>query len=131
MERRGLLQDFLAGTAVLSVGALPYGITRLLAPGSTPPQRNYLRPPGEIDMGIAEIDQTACYPWVDRGICGACVTICPLGDRAIGFDFANVYRPVVKQGCVGCGLCVEVCPHPSIPIWIVERPQEAARKAKG
>ncbi len=23
--------------------------------------------------------------------------------------------------CIGCGLCVEVCPHPSKPIWIVER----------
>jgi ferredoxin-type protein NapG len=75
----------------------------------------------EIDMGIAQIDRTACYPWVDRGICGACVVVCPLGEKAISFDFANVYRPIVKQGCVGCGLCVEVCPHPSLPIWIVER----------
>ena len=38
-----------------------------------------------IDMGIAQIDRTACYPWVDRGICGACVAICPLGERAIKF----------------------------------------------
>lgn len=75
----------------------------------------------EIDMGIARIDRTACYPWVDRGICGACATVCPLGERAIDFDFANIYRPVVKKGCVGCGVCVEVCPHPSKPIWIVER----------
>jgi len=32
-----------------------------------------------------------------------------------------MYRPVVADGCVGCGLCVEVCPHPSRPIWIVDR----------
>jgi ferredoxin len=88
-------------------------------------------PRDEIDMGIAEIDETACYPWVDRGICGACATICPLGDRAIGFDFANIYRPVVKQGCVGCGLCVEVCPHPSKPIWIAGRSGETSRNARG
>jgi len=75
----------------------------------------------DIDMGVAQIDRTACYPWVDRGVCGACVTICPLGTKAIGFDFANIYRPVVKQACVGCGLCVEVCPHPSLPIRVVER----------
>jgi ferredoxin len=74
-----------------------------------------------IDMGIARIDRTACYPWVDRGVCGACVTICPLGGRAIAFEFANLYRPVVKSGCVGCGLCVEICPHPSKPIWVLER----------
>ena len=73
----------------------------------------------EIDMGTAQIDRSACYPWVDNGICGACVVVCPLGEKAIGFDFANIYRPVVKQGCVGCGLCVEVCPHPSLPIRIV------------
>lgn len=75
----------------------------------------------EIGMGIAQIDRVACYPWVDRGICGACVSICPLGDDAIGFEFGNVYRPIVKQGCVGCGLCVEVCPEPSLPIRIVDR----------
>ena len=77
----------------------------------------------KIDMGIAQIDRAACYPWVDQGICGACATICPLGERAIGFDFANIYRPVVKTGCVGCGLCVEVCPEPSLPINIVPRQQ--------
>ena len=75
----------------------------------------------DIDMGIAQIDRSACYPWVDRGICGACVGICPLGDKAIVFKEWNQYKPIVKSGCVGCGLCVEVCPHPSLPIWIVER----------
>ncbi len=38
------------------------------------------------------------------------------------FEFADMYRPIVQEeGCVGCGLCVEVCPHPSLPIRIVER----------
>ena len=74
----------------------------------------------EIRMGVAEIDRSACYPWVDRGICGACVSVCPLGDKAIGFKMWNQYRPVVRDGCVGCGLCVEVCPHPSKPIWVLD-----------
>jgi len=78
-------------------------------------------PRHQIDMGIAQIDRAACYPWVDKGICGACVSICPLGERAIDFAMWNQYRPVVRQGCVGCGLCVEVCPHPSLPIRVVER----------
>lgn len=80
-------------------------------------------PVDKIDMGISQIDRLACYPWVDRGICGACVSICPLGERAINFAMWNQYRPVVQDGCVGCGLCVEVCPHPSLPIRIVERSQ--------
>lgn len=74
----------------------------------------------DVRMGIAQIDRAACYPWVDRGVCGACVTVCPLGEQAINFDFANFYRPVVLSGCVGCGQCVEVCPHPSLPIKIVD-----------
>ncbi len=75
----------------------------------------------DVDMGIAQIDRSACYPWVDKGVCGACVVVCPLGESAIGFEFANIYRPIVREGCVGCGLCVEVCPHPSLPIWVVDR----------
>ncbi len=78
-------------------------------------------PREKISMGLAQIDRQACYPWVDRGVCGACVAICPLGDKAISFEFANMYRPVVNdKGCVGCGMCVEICPHPSLPIRIVE-----------
>jgi ferredoxin-type protein NapG len=82
-------------------------------------------PMAKIDMGFAQIDRTACYPWVDRGICGACVSVCPLGDKAIGFKMWNQYQPMIRQGCVGCGLCVEVCPHPSKPIWIIERTRES------
>lgn len=78
-------------------------------------------PRDKVTMGFAQIDRSACYPWVDKGVCGACATICPLGSKAIDFAFANVYRPEIKDGCVGCGLCVQICPHPSLPIRIVDR----------
>jgi len=79
-------------------------------------------PRNEVKMGVAQIDRSACYPWVDHGVCGACVAICPLGTKAIDFEFANMYRPYTKEeGCVGCGMCVEICPHPSLPIKIVEQ----------
>ncbi len=199
MRRRRLLQNLVAGLAVVLAGVLPFGVSSMLAPGRETPWRNHLRPPGAlkddaafvaacigcglcgevcpprciqfhardggtmvntpyidpaekacilcdkcmhacptealtvtrrdgIDMGLARIDRTACYPWVDRGICGACVSICPLGRNGIGYKMWNQYRPVIRQGCVGCGLCVEVCPHPSRPIWIVERPPGTAAK---
>jgi len=85
-------------------------------------------PVREIDMGIAQIDRAACYPWVDEGICGACVVICPLGEKAIHFTFANIYKPAVLDGCVGCGQCVEVCPEPSLPIRIVHRSEGTIAK---
>lgn len=196
MKRRGVLRMLVAGAAILTGGAIPYGISLLLTPGRAAPRRNYLRPPGalkdeasfvaacigcglcgevcpprcirfhardgatkvntpyvdpaekacilcdkcmevcptealimtprdEIDMGIAQIDRDACYPWVDKGVCGACVSICPLGAKAIAFKLWNQYRPVILNGCVGCGLCVEVCPHPSVPIWVIDRTSES------
>lgn len=74
-----------------------------------------------VDMGTAQIDRSACYPWVDQGVCGACVSICPMGESAIRFKLWNQYQPIVEEGCVGCGLCVEVCPEPSLPIRVVSR----------
>lgn len=91
-----------------------------------------ITPVNEVNMGVAQIDRAACYPWVDQGVCGACVSVCPLGDRAIDFDFGNFYRPVVKDACVGCGQCVEVCPEPSLPIRIVDRSEgKVARHGVG
>ena len=79
-----------------------------------------LVPRDQVKMGVAKIDRNICYPWVNKGICGACVSICPLGEQAISFKQANIYRPFVKPACVGCGLCVEVCPYPDKAI-VVEK----------
>lgn len=87
-------------------------------------------PRDKIDMGLAEIDRAACYPWVDKGICGACVSVCPVGSAAISFENWNQYRPVINDGCVGCGMCVEICPHPSVPIWVIDRPENRAASVR-
>ena len=41
-------------------------------------------------------------------ICDLCASICPVGDSAIVMSEANL--PLIKHGCVGCGVCAEVCP---------------------
>ena len=77
----------------------------------------------DVKMGIAQIDQSACYPWVNISLCGACYNICPLGSAAIRPEVRSSNRtavPVVQNGCVGCGLCVDICPEPSLPIKIVD-----------
>ena len=99
--------------------------TAIAAAADQPTEALLEMPREEVDMGIAEIDQLSCYPWVDTGICGACVSICPLGADAINFELWNQYKPLIQDGCVGCGLCVEVCPHPSLPIKIVKRPESS------
>ena len=71
----------------------------------------------EVDMGEAVIDETTCYPF--QGIlCRACVDICPFQDDAIFQDLQ--LQPIVDpEHCVGCGLCVMVCPSQPESIRVI------------
>ncbi len=40
--------------------------------------------------------------------CNTCYNVCPMQDEAISLK-DNLY-PVILDGCVGCGICVERCP---------------------
>lgn len=109
-----------------------------------------LRKPRNVKMGKAKIDSSICYSRLylkhdvlpaDAGgkigaLCNTCYNVCPLPDLAIRLE-SNLY-PVVLDGCVGCGICVERCPvRPRRAINItptgMERKDEAGfyfRKAK-
>lgn len=59
-------------------------------------------------MGTAILDRDTCLAWNDEA-CDACVKICPIGDAAIlADDEGRVY--IDARGCIGCGLCIVVCP---------------------
>ena len=62
----------------------------------------------QVRMGIAVVDERLCVSHNGTGLCGACLTICPLRNRAITQDFRNAPR-VHEKHCAGCGLCEEVC----------------------
>ena len=47
-------------------------------------------------------------------ICDLCAALCPVGDSAIAMSETNL--PLIKNGCVGCGVCAEVCPAKIINI---------------
>jgi ferredoxin-type protein NapG len=73
-------------------------------------------------MGKAKIDPALCYSLLflehdkvpdqsgarPAGLCNTCYNVCPLADKAIMLK-DNLF-PVILDGCVGCGICVERCP---------------------
>ncbi len=78
--------------------------------------------PEKTNMGRAVIDPSICYNHLffdedvlpeDSGrkigaLCNTCYNVCPFPDRAIRLQ--GQLLPVVMEGCVGCGICVERCP---------------------
>lgn len=81
-----------------------------------------LRNPEKVQIGKAKIDTSICYSHLFAehdvlpdnsgkrigALCNTCYNVCPLGDKAIALK-KNLF-PVIKEGCVGCGICVERCP---------------------
>ena len=59
-------------------------------------------------LGDLELRPEHCLTF--RGSsCHLCVDACPMGDAALTLDAAG--HPVLRrEGCVGCGVCLQVCP---------------------
>lgn len=72
--------------------------------------------PEKVNMGKARINENICLPYIDRGYCGACITICPVRAVEEGFKL----RPkLIDEKCVGCGICEEICPVDAKAIRVI------------
>jgi ferredoxin-type protein NapG len=75
-----------------------------------------------IRIGHARVSAKECLAWagVDLG-CDYCVDRCPLATAAISMlKTAHGKGPIVKEGCIGCGMCEYYCPTDPPAIRVFE-----------
>jgi MauM/NapG family ferredoxin protein len=72
-------------------------------------------------IGHATIDRNRCLPWADNVTCLVCEEMCPLPEKAIVLEDVTVTSPtggtvdvrrptVLRDRCIGCGICENRCP---------------------
>jgi MauM/NapG family ferredoxin protein len=74
-----------------------------------------------IKIGTARIDTTRCIPWSEYEDCLVCEEQCPIPTKAIKFEVREIitfngdvrrikFPVVLKDKCIGCGICENKCP---------------------
>jgi MauM/NapG family ferredoxin protein len=87
--------------------------------GAIPPMT--LADKQQVSIGLARVDQSRCLPWAYETPCIVCEEACPVPDKAIRLDVEemvtsegetiSIQRPyVMKDLCIGCGICEYQCP---------------------
>jgi polyferredoxin len=72
-------------------------------------------------IGKAYIDENRCIAWSDHKPCVVCEEMCPLPQKAIQLEEKEVWGPdnlpvtvqlphVLRDTCIGCGICEYKCP---------------------
>jgi polyferredoxin len=72
-------------------------------------------------IGLARVDRNRCLPWAYNTPCIVCEEACPLPDKAIKLEVDQVIDPagnsitlqrpiVLRENCIGCGVCEHQCP---------------------
>jgi len=76
-----------------------------------------------LPIGLAHFDKNLCIPFAQNSDCIVCEEHCPTPDKAIKFEIKEVLLPggakrkvkypyVIRDLCIGCGICETKCPLP-------------------
>jgi len=93
--------------------------TQVCPTGAIPPIT--LEEKQQTPIGLASINTDRCLPWAYNTICSVCEEMCPLAEKAIRQeevevistqgDVVTLKRPyVLRELCIGCGICEYHCP---------------------
>jgi ferredoxin-type protein NapG len=74
----------------------------------------------DIDMGTAQWKPQFCTRTTIGDDCRICVDQCPLGSAALVIDEAGKVT-VIKDGCIGCGVCEHYCPTEPKSIVVIPK----------
>ena len=85
-------------------------------------------------IGVAAVNRDRCLPWAQATPCIICEEMCPVPEKAIELEEAEVtdaagqplivQRPhVVAEQCIGCGICEFKCPVDGPAAIRVMRPE--------
>jgi polyferredoxin/Pyruvate/2-oxoacid:ferredoxin oxidoreductase delta subunit len=86
----------------------------------------------ETQIGLAVIERGKCLPWAYNTPCIVCEEMCPRPEKAVQLEVVEVVdangnpltlqRPyVVRERCIGCGICENQCPVASEAAIRVEK----------
>jgi polyferredoxin len=118
----GGVQNVLTPRLVPRLGYCSFGCSacgQVCPTGAIPPLA--LEEKQQTIIGLASIDQDRCLPWAYEIPCIVCEEACPVADKAIALDEVEMtndnggedflQRPrVIKDLCIGCGICEYQCP---------------------
>ncbi|MBQ7609263.1 MAG: 4Fe-4S dicluster domain-containing protein [Desulfovibrionaceae bacterium] len=68
----------------------------------------------KVAMGQAYILKDRCHNYTDGIMCMTCYDRCPLRGSAVVLDHG--LNPAMTTACVGCGVCVYVCPADAVTV---------------
>jgi polyferredoxin len=119
----GGVQNVLTPRLVPRLGYCSFGCNscgQVCPTGAIPPLA--LEEKQQTIIGLASINQNRCLPWAYEIPCIVCEESCPVADKAIALDEVSIpdaagqadvllQRPrVLKDLCIGCGICEYQCP---------------------